>query len=193
MPEFPNTSYFQTAFASYFAWFPSNTCNSNLYLLYRCIMRGNIFFYLHENVLDPKFINRYQGTSHQKHQWKEIFEPPKSITFSWPGKWFFFIAEIKETGIHCEISSPILVHLLSSPRQKKLDKRGAISIQQNQKYQIYVNIHTWYQPFIFQRHSICFTDNGPKKNNPPSYCSPSKQIWLFIIFDILFENLKKAN
>lgn len=122
-----------------------------------------MFFYLHENVLDPKFINRYQGTSHQKHQWKEIFEPPKSITFSWPGKWVFFIAEIKETGIHCEISSPILVHLLSSPRQKKLDKRGAISIQQNQKYQIYVNIHTWYQPFIFQRHSICATDNGPKK------------------------------
>lgn len=80
MPEFPNTSYFQkfqTAFASYFAWFPSNTCSSNFYLLYRCIMRENISFYLHENVLDPKFINRV--TSHQKHQWKEILELPKKM------------------------------------------------------------------------------------------------------------------
>lgn len=123
MPEFPNTSYFQTAFASYFAWFPSNTCSSNLYLLYRCIMRGNIFFYLHENVLDPKFINRYQGTSHQKHQWKEIFEPPKSITFSWPGKCFFFIAEIKETGIHCEISSPIWYIFYLLPDKKSQIKK----------------------------------------------------------------------
>lgn len=193
MPEFPNTSYFQTAFASYFAWFPSNTCSSNLYLLYRCIMRGNIFFYLHENVLDPKFINRYQGTSHQKHQWKEIFEPPKSITCSWPGKCFFFYRWNKRNRYSLRDIESHLVHLLSSSRQKKLEKKGAISIQQNQKYQIYVNIHTWYQPFIFQRHSICFTDNGPKKKNPSSYCTPSKQIWLFIIFDILFENLKKAN
>lgn len=80
MPESPNTSYFQkfqTAFASYFAWFPSNTCSSNFYLLYRCITRENISFYLHENVLDPKFINRV--TSHQKHQWKEILELPQKM------------------------------------------------------------------------------------------------------------------
>lgn len=129
--EFPNTSYFQkfqTAFASYFAWFPSNTCSSNFYLLHRCIMRENISFYLHENVLDPKFINRV--TSHQKHQWKEILELPKKkvITFSWPGK-CIFIAEIKGTGIHCEISSPIWYIFYLLPDKKKLDKKGAISIQ----------------------------------------------------------------
>lgn len=128
-------------------------------------MRENISFYLHENVLDPKFINRV--TSHQKHQWKEILELPKKnvITFSWSGK-CIFIAEIKETGIQV----PFGTSFIFSQTKKKLDKKGAISIQKNQKYQIYVNIHTRYQPFIFQRHSICFTDNGPKKKiTPPLY------------------------
>lgn len=111
-----------------FAWFPSNTCSSNFYLLYRCITRENISFYLHKNVLDPKFINRV--TSHQKHQWKEILELPQKnvITFSWSGK-CIFIAEIKETGIQCEISSPIWYIFYLLPDKKKLDKKGAISIQ----------------------------------------------------------------
>lgn len=125
MPEFPNTSYFQnfqTAFASYFAWFPSNTCSSNFYLLYRCITRENISFYLHENVLDPKFINRV--TSHQKHQRKEILELPQKnvITFTWPGK-CIFIAEIKETGIQCEISSPIWYIFYLLPDKKSSIKK----------------------------------------------------------------------
>lgn len=90
-------------------------------------MRENISFYLHENVLDPKFINRV--TSHQKHQRKEnIRTTQKNVTFSWPGK-CIFIAEIKETGIQCEISSPIWYIFYLLPDKKKLDKKGAISIQ----------------------------------------------------------------
>lgn len=50
------------------------------------------------------------------------------ITFSWPGK-CIFIAEIKGTGIHCEISSPIWYIFYLLPDKKKLDKKGAISIQ----------------------------------------------------------------
>lgn len=83
-------------------------------------MRENSSFYLHENVLDPKFINRV--TSHQKHQWKEILELPKNVTFSWPGK-CIFIAEIKETGTHCEISSPIWYIFYLLPDKKSSIKK----------------------------------------------------------------------
>lgn len=83
------------------------------------ITRENISFYLHENVLDPKFINRYRVTSHQKHQCKKILElPKKNVTFTWPGK-CIFIAEIKETGIQGEISSPIWYIFYLLPDKKK--------------------------------------------------------------------------
>lgn len=54
--------------------------------------------------------------------------PKNVITFSWSGK-CIFIAEIKETGIQGEISSPIWYIFYLLPDKKKLDKKGAISIQ----------------------------------------------------------------
>lgn len=49
-----------------------------IFIFYIDVLRGKTFlFYLHENVLDPKFINRV--TSHQKHQWKEILELPQKM------------------------------------------------------------------------------------------------------------------
>lgn len=60
---------------------------------------------------------------------RNIRTTEKNVTFSWPGKCIFFIAEIKETGIQCEISSPIWYIFYLLPDKKKLDKKGAISIQ----------------------------------------------------------------
>lgn len=59
---------------------------------------------------------------------RNIRTTKKNVTFSWPGK-CIFIAEIKQTGIHGEISSPIWYISYLLPDKKKLDKKGAISIQ----------------------------------------------------------------
>lgn len=49
---------------------------------------------------------------------RNIRTTPKNVTFTWPGK-CIFIAEIKETGIQCEISSPIWYIFYLLPDEKK--------------------------------------------------------------------------
>lgn len=90
------------------------------YLLYRCILRV-IFFSLHMKMFKiqnswikikvylMKSINEKKYPNYQKY-----------FTFySWPGTCkCIFITEIKETGIHCEISSPIWYIFYLQPDKK---------------------------------------------------------------------------